>query len=174
MSDAQGTFLWWTGFPAVAGIWPVGDIYSLTPKWSEWHAPQGITCSCKSEKYIVQNQCADYGMPWAVDITLTDLGADLKSAADDVPLTGYVRTESWLKKDWGWGIEYAFDAEPVLDDADVWTGVVHLSLPIELHSQLGVNVPWTFQVRVVLEGTVGDPTTQYVVRVLAGYFLVKP
>lgn len=150
----------------------MSDVYSLDPKWSEWHAPQGITCSGADEEAILQNICVQNGFDWEITVTMTDVGLDEElGTADDVVPTGYVRTESAIRKHWGWSQSLAFVAEPVLDVSLVWTGEVKLTLPASLHSTLGIGVPWSYQVRVILDG---DTAPDFPVKVMAGYLVVKP
>lgn len=167
--SAQGT-----PFTTGWGYWPSSDIYSLDPLWNEWHTGQGITKSCTGEEAILQNIIADRGFDWEITVTLTDMGTDLESTVDDVPATGYVRTDSYIVKPWGWSKSLAFTAEPVMDTLDplLWTGKVKLTLPATLHGQLGLHQPWSYQVTVVLDGGVSAP--DFPVKVMAGYLVVRP
>lgn len=144
MSDAQGT-----SFVTGWGYWPSSDIYSLTPIWLESHTPQGITVDAKEEEAITQNVRIDYGMPWSLVVSLTDLGTDLKNAADDTLVTSFVRVESFLQKqvDWGFAKKLAFDTT-IADD-----GTITLAIPPSMHDTLGLNQPWIGIARAVLENT---------------------
>lgn len=156
------------GVPFVLGWgYSIGDVYSLEPKWSEHAADQGRIPV--SEEGLQQNFIVPYGFPFTIDVGLNDVGADIDDSSDDVPITtGYVRTETYIRKSWGWSISHEFEVAQVLVD-DVWTGVLQLTLSVDVQNRMGLHAPHFYRVRVVLN----DGTSDYAVYTMLGTLVVR-
>lgn len=169
------------GSPLLPGqaYWPMGDIYPLTPQWGELHAPRSLVVG--PESAITYDMLVPYGFDWNMTVTLTDLGDvldltwwypgdDAVAAADDTVPSGFVRCESSITRAWGWSGPQRFTITQVLDDDDLWTGGLKVSVPLALQNQIGVYEPWSYIIRTILDS--GDGA--YPVYTLIGTVVVRP
>lgn len=118
-------------------FWPYGDVYSLVPKWDEWHAPSGEVTSADEES----NRLELVGKWNAPETFFTLYIADETDPTLPVvpAVTPVFSSRVW--KDFGWqSDERSFDIAWVQDDITLaWTGDVKVSISSALKTWIGVN-----------------------------------
>ncbi len=128
------------------GFFPVSDVYSVIPKWEESHAVTGD---------VIYDEDAPnaYALVADHDAANVDFVIEMRDNTDpDNPVppadTAEVSSALWMTE--GWHEERPLPTELVLDDADVWTGDIKVSIPLAIRQWIGIYQCAKFVVDVVL------------------------
>ena len=129
------------------GWYPVGDVYSVTPKWSESHAVTGDV--------IYDADAPDHAYDFVFDIAAAESSftfsmMDTTDPDNPVPMaeTAEVTSAVWQLE--GWQETRALEPTILLDDADLWTGEVKTVVPLDVREWIGLHQVAKFNVDVIL------------------------
>lgn len=179
MSDAGGTyFLPGFGYVPFSGFWgPIGDIYPLTPVWSEHHAPQGFGVDSAAEQDLVQNLLVPFGLDYTFTIDLTDTSATPLVTTDDLPagdvtsLYQFSRVTSAVTAPFGWAQTKSLTITPSGGTGDAWDGTLICTVPAALQSFIGFDRSCPFRITLYMANR--QTSIEYRVDVMFGEIAVR-
>jgi hypothetical protein len=128
------------------GFFPVGDVYSGIPKWSESHAVTGdVIYDDDAPNY--------YALICDLDASESSFVISMQDTTDpDNPVppadTATVVSSIWQTE--GWQETKALDSTLVLDVNNVWTGDIKTVIPLDVREWIGLHQCAKFNIDVVL------------------------
>lgn len=149
------------------GFYPVGDTYSLTPKWSELHACTGTTCKCTDPENSTLHICLADGVDWGITLDLVDLGTDLTTDTDDAPPTTFDRAVVRVTRPFGWAMPSdLIGVAPIsiVGQPGVWSGSLSITIPSSSQAFFDTDTEYTYSI----DAWIGDQVPAFPVRVMMG------
>jgi hypothetical protein len=128
------------------GFYPVGDVYSVVPKWEESHAVTAEVIYDDDAPHAYALVC-DLG---EIEASFTVEMRDMTDPDNPVPPadTAEVTSTAWRME--GWQEERPLVSTLVLDDVGVWTGDIKTVIPLDVRQWIGLQQCAKFSVDVVL------------------------
>lgn len=168
------------GYVPYSGFWgPVGDIYPLTPVWSEHHAPQGLGVASATEQDLYQNLLVPFGLDYTFTIDLTDTNETLIDTTDDLPAGDldtafiYSRVTSSITSPFGWATSRSLTVTPSGGVGDLWDGTLIVTVDASLQSFIGFDRACPFRITLYMKDR-ATGTHEYRVDVMFGDIAVRP
>jgi len=121
-------------------FWPVGDRYSLTPKWEESHTDYDSTVRPQDEPNRLE-LVGDHGVA-ATDIYFTLMLRDMTDPKDPIVPTEEPTIIAWMEKAEGWVSEFTMPYELVQEgDPLAWNGDVKFDFTQPMKDWVGYEQP---------------------------------
>lgn len=141
----------WVTVMTPFGFYPIGEVYSVIPKWDEWHSvTQWVANPLDApNRYSIIGSFEDDVVSFT--LSLRDTTDEDNPVPPSVDVT--VANRVWLQD--GFVDERGFDIEPVmtepltLDEEPVWTGDIRVVMSRALRTWLGVQRPARFSIDVI-------------------------
>lgn len=178
MSDSSGVyFMPGFGYVPYSGFWgPIGDIYPLTPVWSQHHVPQGLAAVSSTEADLAQDLIVPFGPDYKFTVDLTDQGASLTSTSDDLPAGDpsltyrFSRAVSAVTAPFGWAQTWSMNITPNGGEDD-WDGTLTCVVDGALQAKIGFDRACPYRLQVFLADRITDEEMR--VDVLFGNIVVR-